>query len=71
MNITGLFSYGILTIQHSLVHTQFFAGSPPVVSSEYIAAQKDPGYNRSCSALTASRLNFLPSAAGLNLKRFQ
>lgn len=45
MNITDLFSYGILTIQHSLVHAQFFAGCPPVVSSEYIAAQKDPGHS--------------------------
>ena len=61
MNITDLFSYGILTIQHSLVHTQFFAGCPPVVSSEYIAAQKDPGYNRSCSGVFHYSVNYFSS----------
>jgi len=41
MNITGLFSYGILTIQYSLVHAQIFTSCPPAVSSGHTAAQKE------------------------------
>ncbi len=61
MNITGLFSYGILTMQHSLVYAQIFAGWPPVVFSGYIAMQKDPGHSRSCSGVFHDSVNYFSS----------
>ena len=42
MNITGLFSYKILTIQYSLVHAQIFTSCPLAVSSGHTTAHKDP-----------------------------
>ena len=53
MNITGLFSYGILTMQHSLVYAQIFAG--------YIAMQKAPGHSRSCSGVFHDSVNYFSS----------
>lgn len=61
MNITGLFSYGILTIQYSLVHAQIFTNCPPAISSGHITAQKDPGHSRSCSGVFHDSVNYFSS----------
>ncbi len=61
MNITGLFSYGILTIQYSLAHAQIFTSCPPAVSSGHTAAQKDPGHSRSCSGVFYDSVNYFSS----------